>query len=189
MCDKIDDTPVEAGGGSPDGEQHNDKNGSTGGVTYSPREALKNMRASIKNTIYLSTGAFSPEILDCMAGKESAWNSSADNNRGFRGLFQFGAAAWADAWSGVSDAPTYLEGVFDPVLSTAAASSYLDLLLIRVVGKDNWATGNFGAQDIRTVIERYNGETTKAQYATQVLDCAQKMKAGYLDAALAAIGK
>lgn len=169
-------------------------NGAMGGggePKLSPRDRMKLQRNSVKDLIYSSANsAFSPAILDCIAGRESGWDPTADNRLGFRGMYQMGKAAWTDAFANSgTEAPPYLPNVFDAATATAATDAYLSILLIRQVGKANWFSGNFTPDDIRTVIENYNGEQTKAQYADQILNCAKAMVAGDVDGAFAAIGK
>ena len=132
---------------------------------------------------------FGGDILDCMAGRESAYEPTTNNGLGFRGMFQFGEAAWKDAFQGSSNPPAYLPNVFDPKTSALAAASYLNVLLVRIVGKDNYAHRNYADADKIEAIRRYNGSSISAIYAQQVWDCAQMLGGGDIDGAMAAIGK
>lgn len=82
-----------------------------------------------------------------------------------------------------------MTNVFSPDASTMYAVAYLEILLKRQVGMANYTAGKYTASDLRSVLERYNGEDTKAQYAQGILDCAGYMRDGNIQAALGAIGK
>ena len=171
---------VGAGGRGPGG----------GSKPQTARELMLSRRALAHNAIYYTGDkVFGPEILDCVAGRESGWNATADNGQGFRGMFQMGAAAWASVYRDVPDAPTYLPNVFDQQTSAVAAAKYLNILLTRVVGLNNYGSGNYTDAHKKAAIARYNGSSIAGAYADQIWDCGQKLRDGDLEGALKAIGK
>jgi hypothetical protein len=162
---------------------------SGGAAPPSPRDILLERRAQVYQAIYQTEDyVFGPEVLDCMAGRESDWNPSAVNGR-FRGMFQMSADAWADVYRDVPNAPSYMENVFDPARAAAAAATYLHIRLRWLVGEEKYGQGRYTESDLRAAIKAYNGSSIAESYAKQIWDCAQKLKAGDLEGALRAIGK
>jgi RHS repeat-associated protein len=171
---------VGAGGRGPGG----------GSKPQTARDLMLSRRALAHNAIYYTGDkVFGPEILDCLAGRESGWNATADNGQGFRGMFQMGAAAWASVYRDVPDAPTYLPNVFDQQTSAAAAAVYLNLRLEWNIGMQRYESGDYTDGDLKAAIRAYNGSAIAATYADQIWDCAQKLKAHDLEGALSAIGQ
>jgi hypothetical protein len=163
---------------------------SGGAAPPSPRDILLERRAQVYQAIYQTEDyVFGPEVLDCMAGRESDWNPSADNEKGFRGMFQIGEAAWATVYKGVANAPDYWPTVFDPKASAVVAAAYLNIRLIWNIGIGRYTNGDYDESELRKAIKDYNGSPIADSYAHQVWDCARKLKEGDLDAALKAIGK
>jgi len=132
---------------------------------------------------------FGPEILDCMAGRESDWNPNADNGQGYRGMFQMGESAWADVYHHVPGAPDYMENVFDAAHAAAAAAAYLNIRLVWNVGRDRYTAGQYTEADLRAAVAAYDGSGIAQSYANQIWDCAQKLKTGDFEGAWRAIGK
>jgi len=174
------------GGGSSGGGSAGKGSGSR---EPTPREVMLNRRAQVHDVIY-GTGdtVFGPEILDCMAGRESDWDPNADNGK-FRGMFQMGEAAWTEVYKGVPDAPAYFPNVFDPRISAAAAATYLNIRLTWSIGTPRYASGDYAEEDLKAAIRDYNGSSIAESYANQIWDCAQQLKAGDLEGALRAINK
>ena len=122
-----------------------------------------------------------------MAGVESAWNPSAENQWGFRGMFQIGKDAWDAAYAKTSNPLPYLPTVFDPQASAAAAAVILNIFLQLHIGPDRYAKGDYTSDDLKAAIRNYNGSAIRESYANEVWDCAQALKAGDTVTALRAI--
>jgi RHS repeat-associated protein len=148
-------------------------------------------RRSLYHDAIYGTGdtVFGGEVLDCMAGVESTWTPTAENQWGFRGMFGIGKDAWNDVYANVPNPPSYLSGVFDPKASASVAAAYLNILLSRLVGWDNYVSGNYTDDDKKNAILRYNGSSIRVSYANEVWDCAQALKAGDVVTGLRSIFK
>jgi hypothetical protein len=66
-------------------------------------------------------------------------------------------------------------------------TSYLHRQLARVVDYDAYVAGDFTDDDKKEAIRRAGNGTSA--YADQIWNCAEHLRAGDLDAAMAAIGK
>jgi membrane-bound lytic murein transglycosylase MltF len=132
---------------------------------------------------------FGGEILDCMAGRESAWDPSAVSATGARGLFQITETAWEEIYKGVPNAPEYKLEVWDPARSAAAAAAYLRTLLSRIVGRERYLARDYSESDLKKAIQAYNKSSIAPNYAQEIWECAQRLKAGDLWGALRAIRK
>jgi RHS repeat-associated protein len=185
--------PFFGGGGGGDSnsmEVVNSDPGGGGGSDLTPRELMLQRREQVRSAIYGTGDAvFGSEVLDCIAGKESAWYPRAENQWGFRGMFQIGEEAWKDAYRNSRGGPSYLPNVFDPGTSAATAAVILNRFLVYVVGLDRYSKGDYSDADKIEAIGRYNGSSSKDTYKREIWECSQKMKAGDLEGAFAAIGK
>jgi hypothetical protein len=153
-------------------------------------DLMKIRRDKYRDAIYRSaTGGIPGEVVDCLAGRESGWDPGSDNGLGFKGMYQMGSLAWKDVNDITGARYDYKSNVFDPSIGTVYAAAYLEILLRRQVGGEKYAGGVFSEADISATLQAYNGSKIKQQYADQIMECAKQMKAGNLDAALAAIGK
>jgi hypothetical protein len=131
----------------------------------------------------------SKELIECWAGRESAFDPSLVNRTNHKGLFQLGAGAWAD--SGTS-AP--YSKALDPAANTTAAIGYISVILLNRVGQEALDAGNVSQTDIAYAVTKYlDGPYSKKRessvYASQILNCEKALKSGDWDAAMTAIGK
>ena len=173
VCDKIDDTPVEAGGGSPDGEQHNDKNGSTGGGNA--RSVVGRVQSALAKAAGTQT-IFTESQLDCISGIETGrtWNPDIVSSSGRVGLFQFNETSWTYArtsipWDGGS----------------AAKDPYTAGLVALVLLTNNLkysGVANPTADAVQGAIDRF-GEHD-GRYGAAVIECAKDLDAGLTGSAV-----
>jgi RHS repeat-associated protein len=117
-------------------------------------QVVLDRRQALLAAIY-GTGddVFGGEILDCMAGRESAWDPSAVSATGARGLFQITETAWEEIYKGVPNAPEYKLEVWDPARSAAAAAAYLRILLSRIVGRERYLARDYSEGDLKKAIQ------------------------------------
>jgi RHS repeat-associated protein len=150
-----------------------------------PLELLELRRESILDELQGAVSpdsAFSADILDCVAGRESEYRTSATNGS-HRGLYQFNQSTWNETGTDYD----YSENVRDVKISTSVMTALLNERLIKKVGLEKYSAHEYTEADVKVVIKN-TGPGTDA-YADQIWNCAQKMKAGDLTGALAAIGK
>lgn len=191
VCEQVGgDDDTESYGGSGGGGEPGALEPGGGGGESKPLSIMLTRRSAYKDAIYANaTGAFSGEIMDCLAGRESGWDPSLDNGQGFRGMFQIGDSGWQDVNDKTGVNHNYMKNVFDARVNTMYAAAYLEVLLKYQVGLDVYEKQKFTESDLQAVIERYNGSSIKKVFAQQVMDCAKAMKAGNINEALQKIGK
>jgi len=149
--------PPAAGGRDATGEIGGEFFDLEAGGSSLPRwlQVVLDRRQALLAAIY-GTGddVFGGEILDCMAGRESAWDPAAVGAGGFaQGLFQISKQAWQDVYEGTINPSKYDVVVNDPGLSAAAAAAYLRILLSRIVGRERYLARDYSEGDLKKAIQ------------------------------------
>ena len=73
--------------------------------------------------------------------------------------------------------------------SAAAAAAYLHIRLSRIVGRERYLARDYSEGDLKEAIQAYNKSSIAPNYAEEIWECAQRLKAGDLWGALRAIRK
>ena len=135
------------------------------------------MSRSIREAVP-SDGLFTPQMIDCMAGLESAWDPKSDGPGVRTGLFQYDQAGW----EGDTSTPYSIENVQDVGLSVAAA---LNGLGWRHTASENRQPDRTARQHLARAFSLFNGQEAKFGeygYGGAILDCAALIDTDFSEA-------
>ena len=110
---------------------------------------------------------FTPQMMDCMAGLESAWNPESDGPGTRTGIYNYDKLGW----EGDTTTPYSVKNVQDIGLSVAAA---LDGLAWRYAASEERQPKRTGDQHLARAFSLFNGESKYGEYGygQAILDCA-----------------
>lgn len=112
---------------------------------------------------------FTPQMLDCMAGLESAWDPTRDGPNGRTGLFQYNQRTWEGEYGNDGTIPWSRENAHDVATNVRLALSWLNEHL-GIVQKKRPDLTTLEAQIQRAIALWGTGNDS---YGAAIIECAR----------------